>query len=646
MIWTQEIRDYFFGTTVDADLSEGVKETKEEKDIAFRERYCANRTLRVIEAGNVELSQVRKALRFLSERVPSGRHTSPGWNVPPRELPLVSIGYPILQIRAQRPTVVLQDTCIGLYAKDGQLFLWTDTKSLNEFCQLSDGYRAFKAEWSGWHANKSLQSVPFTLHNNDELGSITNSKKNIHETFLQFIENKISSRRETPSYVRLMQILCSCREALGDPIEWEVIYPRLAAYFDEHPGDDDTEVLDPSDPSDPSDPTNPSDSSDQSDSIAPQKNSKTITNSKKTTSHDAINSENATVNDSPVDFGASRSMLEILRMVAIARVKTVLPKFDNQLLDKWILNTGSNSAHKDTAGLFFIYAASITNAGGIKPKFAQFGGLIRDAINSSYIVGNQLNAVPKDIQTLAQKCLPHLDHYALGGKFNEDVKTIAESGGGRILMCRLLTSVIAFAVWLQQNHAGTAKVLHKKLMTAPNIDAMTPVADMLRDLQTLPQMGVATAANFLKDSQATGLQALNLNPRSAANHLAGWFAKPDLHVARLMAYITGRANQPGINPQNMDLGTALALFYAEPDLTFSSNYDALLHSDGPALRVICDVHAWAHACNTSALEIDRILYLIGVRKTLVNGCLVQAPWYPKFVATVDEAISQGVLRKS
>ena len=183
-------------------------------------------------------------------------------------------------------------------------------------------------------------------------------------------------------------------------------------------------------------------------------------------------------------------------------------------------------------------------------------------------------------------------------------------------------------------------------MTAPGIDAMTPVANMLRDLQTLPQMGIATAANFLKDSQATGLQALNLNPRNAANHLAGWFAKPDLHVARLMAYITGRANQPGINPQNMDLGTALALFYAEPDLTFSSNYDALLHSDGPALRVICDVHAWAHACNTSALEIDRILYLIGVRKTLVNGCLVQAPWYPKFVATVDEAISQGVLRKS
>lgn len=649
MIWTQEARDYFFGTTVDTDLSEGVKETEEKKDTAFRDRYCSIRTARVIEAGNVELSQVRQALRFLSEKVPSGRHTSPGWDKPLSKKPLVAIGYAILQIRKPRPTVVLQDTCIGLYARGGQLFLWTDTKSLNEFCQLSDAYRAFKSEWRGWHAHKSLQSVPFNLHNQVELGSIPNSKKNILETFLQFIEKKISSRRETPSYVRLMQVLLSCREVLADPIEWEVIYPRLASYFDDHPRGDDTEVSDPSDPSDRTDltdPTNPTNPTNPINPIEPKKILELALRVKRPTGRNATNSENATVNDLPIDFGTSKSMLEILRMVAIARVKTVLPKFDNQLLDEWILNTGGNSAHKDTAGLFFIYAASITNAGGPKPKFEQFGGLIRDAIKKPHIVGNRLNSVPKDIQALAQDCLQHLDHYALGGKFNEDIKSIAESGGGRILMCRLLTSVIAFAVWLQHNHAGTAKELHKKLMTAPGINAMAPVGNMLRDLQTLPQIGVATAANFLKDSQATGLQALKLNPRSAANHLAGWFAKPDLHVARLMAYITGRANQPGINPQNMVLGTALALFYAEPDLTFSSNYEALLHSDGPAVRVICDVHAWARACNTSALEIDRILYLIGVRETLVDGCLVQAPWYPKFVVTVDKAIRQGVQRKS
>jgi hypothetical protein len=113
-----------------------------------------------------------------------------------------------------------------------------------------------------------------------------------------------------------------------------------------------------------------------------------------------------------------------------------------------------------------------------------------------------------------------------------------------------------------------------------------------------------------------------------------------------MAYITGRAPQPGQNPQHLKLGSALALFYSDADPAFSNNYSALQHNEAPDLRVICDIHAWANVCKTSALEIDRVLYLIGVRKTIVNACLVQAPWYSKFVATVDQAISRGVSRQS
>jgi hypothetical protein len=635
MIWTQEVREYFFGVKPVVEITCDDQETEMESDRAFNMRYCSARTQRAIIIGKLELKEARKALRFLSERIPSGRHTTPGWSLPTDELPLVSIGYAILQNRLRRPTIVLRDTCIGLCARNKQLFLWADTKSLDAFCQSSRAYCTFRSAWRDWRVNKSLQIIPLILTNQGELLDGTMSQINILDKFLEFIDNKISLRQQTQSYQQLMQTFVPCRQALGDPSEWQVIYPRLSSSFDEQLSEDDSEGVDTSVPAQQL----------ASQQLSPKQRRKRKLQSPIIKDSDSSSSKNLYVSDSPIDFGSSCSMLEILRRVAIARVRTVLPTFDDRQLDEWILDTGSNSSHEDTADLFFLYAASITNAGGIKPNHQQFGGLIGEAIKP-YVVANKLSSVPQDIQSLAKDCLPYLDRYSLGGQFNEDIKTIAQSGSGRILMCRLLASVNAFAQWLNRYYAGSAKVLHVKLMTAPTLDTITPVVTMLCDLTTLPQMGVATAANFLKDSQATGLQALKLGPRSAAAHLAGWFAKPDLHVARLMAYITGRAPQPGQNPQHLKLGSALALFYSEADPAFSNNYSALQHNDAPDLRVICDIHAWANACKTSALEIDRVLYLIGVRKTIVNACLVQAPWYSKFVATVDQAISRGVSRQS
>ena len=423
MVWTQEARDYFFGTNTETNLSSDATETELEKDRFFSERYCSARTQSAIENGSVETEQVRKALRFLTSIVQSGRHTTPGWSCPRDKLPLVSIGYPILQNRPHRPTVVLRDTCIGLYARNGQLFLWTDTKSLEEFCETSSVYRTFESDWNNWHSHKSLLKAPFTL-----------TSKDFVLRFLEFVESKLSERQKTEGYSQLIQILLPCREVLGDSTDWTVIYPRLSSFFDEQSGNDDPEdaILEL---------MNPSVSRNR---VAKQKSRKLPLKGYKTIARSALNDEQIQVDDSPIDFGNSKSMLEILRILAIARVRTVLPTFDNNQLDEWILNTGSNSAHNNTAGLFYLYAASITNAGGAKPKYEQFGRLVMDAIEH-YGDGN-LSNVPKDIKSFAEVCSHYLHKhkYSLGGKFNEDIDIIAKSGQGRILMCRLLLSVLAF----------------------------------------------------------------------------------------------------------------------------------------------------------------------------------------------------------
>ncbi len=59
-------------------------------------------------------------------------------------------------------------------------------------------------------------------------------------------------------------------------------------------------------------------------------------------------------------------MLDVLRDVAIARVRTVLPAFGREGLNRWVMETGYGlvpAPHADTADLLYVYAASVPNAG-------------------------------------------------------------------------------------------------------------------------------------------------------------------------------------------------------------------------------------------------------------------------------------------
>ena len=84
----------------------------------------------------------------------------------------------------------------------------------------------------------------------------------------------------------------------------------------------------------------------------------------------------------------------------------------------------------------------------------------------------------------------------------------------------------------------------------------------------------------------------------------------------------------------------------QPQSNFSGKYPSLVSGDARDMRVIADIHQWAVAVSTSPLEIDRILFLIGVQQTPIHGVMVRKPGYPKFVAAVDACLARGVPRKS
>ena len=628
MRWTDNIRSYTFGESQIGDPP-GNAQTECDSDLIFKANYCSWRTLEVIAQGRVQISTVRTIIRRLTELVPAGHHTTPGWSSAD---PLILIGKPLIQNREARPTVVMRGPRVGLFASDGNLYLWSSGDLLDAFTRFSSVRTVFREKWIPWNGHYYRYADALDISQLRTVCDKHSGQANSLVEYLGFVENRLSQLPDTPSYSRLIAALESCREELGHPINCEAIYPRLTEQIDGSPLTDITE----------------SDINVDGENGCDGPSTSSAANSASHTGESTSSEISQFSRVEPIPFESTDSMLRVLRRIALERVRTALPTFGDAELDNWIMSTGYGSAplsHQDAADLLYVYSASITNAGGAKPNFESFGGLIREAMRR-YIQQYIVTTTPDNIQTLANDCMPFLDLYPLGGRFNHDIRIIAAGGHGRTLMTGLLSSVVAFCKWLRNRYGGSASSLHVDLMNRTNEGSDGRALEILRSLKELPWVGIATAANFLKDSQASGLRSLNLSPRTSAQHLASWFAKPDLHVTRLMAYITGRIAQPSFNLGKLPLGAALLLFYRLGDPSFGGNNGAILPNDGPDVRVICDIYDWANTCNTSPLEIDRLLFLTGVRRTVVNGQVIAEPWYGNFVSTVDEAIRQGIRRKS
>jgi hypothetical protein len=608
MKWRNEERIELLGAKIDTDPASRVA-SEEERDCAFRARYCSERVRFRLCAARVSDRTARLVVDRLAEIAPEADHASPRWAVPEPMQPLIVVGRATLYERV-KPTALIRKPRFGLWASKGHLYIWADRETVKSHRNFSSK-AARDACWVDWNPETYRTKMPV-----DRDGCAAPGPDCVHPLyqgpvfeFLVHLAEKIAASPETDGARRLHAVLGVCRDRMDDPEDWTAIYPRLTeALLDSGPEGDEPVPQQCCPPPR----TGPAGSS-----ASPAEPDKT-----------------------------SNSMLDVVRAVAIARVRTALPGFDREGLNRWVMETGyapACSPHVAAADLLYVYAASVANAGGRKPNPDMFGALIRAAM-SPLCSGGRIMRVPS-LKDLALACRANLGH-DIGSSFAGDICAIADGGLGRPLMRGLLKSVIEFCEWLCEFHGGDAATLHAAL-TAHVESARVGIGfDVLRRLDRLSWVGIAVAANFVKDSQVPGLRARGLTPAQAAGCVAGWFAKPDLHVARMMGYITGRIPQPGCDLRRWKLGQVLAACYRDPSQNFCGMYDELIRGDGNDMKVIADVQEWAFATHTSPLEIDRILYLIGARKVVVDGIEVNANGYPEFVDAVDAAVKRGVRRKS
>ncbi|MDD2729555.1 hypothetical protein [Malikia sp.] len=601
MTWENAERKHFFDNF--NSLVEGQEAAADEW---FLTHYCSARMRAQLKESGVDTRIARHVIARIAEIVPAGDHSSPGWNG--TALPFLVVGRGRLQSRAKwrkrfpedipdrRMVMVISQPRFGLCIIEKQLYVWAAKADVREQ-GLPDKC------WTEWRSSDQLRyKIPVDLPNqNDGLHPL--SGKHPLVNFLQRIALKFEALDEIiPRVTTLTKI------DLDEPEGFSVIYPRL---LDEISGNGDGH-------------SNENALNQQPDIQTP------------------IAVPSVMRRPSSAD-----SMLQVLRDLAIARVRQVIDTFDQARLNKWIMSTGyagAKSPHQNTADLFHVYAASLTNAGGVKPNPEAFGEMIGRVIRQRLGDGNTLQAVP-DLPELAKQCRSLSQDLVLGGNFALDIAQIADnSPPHRPLMIGLLRSVLKFWEWLQEHHQGCAATMHQVFLTQTNVAPSQQVFDCLRDLDRLPWMGIATAANFVKDSQVPGLQTVCLSPAETAQHLAGWFVKPDLHVSRLMAYITGRYTTHDL--RGLKQSQALMTFLSDPRENFQGRYQNLLRADSLELQVVADVHEWAVAARTSPLEIDRLLFLIGVQETRVEGVSVSSPWYTHFMSEVDAALARSVSRKS
>jgi hypothetical protein len=353
-------------------------------------------------------------------------------------------------------------------------------------------------------------------------------------------------------------------------------------------------------------------------------------------------------------------MLAVLRAVLVARIRTQLPNFGQTELNKLILATGYPAARapeSDIADLVFVMAASITNAAGGRPDWKEFAPATVQAMRTGGALGAHSLTTPVTAHDLARwfdalrSSLPANGRSQRMDRFLNSAAKIAGSlQGNPVALDRyILMGVAGFCHWLQTHYEGDARALHDD-MTLAAAQAHDLVLRSMAALEQYPGIGVAVAANFLKDSQVPPLVALGV---SMANVEAGWSAKPDLHVLRFMAKLT-RDVPLHVGHKRQSLRVALRSFEQRPPVgaepgCFPNSYPFANGRRGE-YRAIEDIHHWADAVTTSALEIERVLYLIGATRVEVDSpsglVTINSAWYRHAEAAIDCALERGVHRMS
>lgn len=303
----------------------------------------------------------------------------------------------------------------------------------------------------------------------------------------------------------------------------------------------------------------------------------------------------------------------------------------------WVMSTGYSglSPHSNTVHLLQVYAGNLMNSGRRGPKPDVIVNLIGGAIQP-YVVNDKLTSF--SVNDLAVKCFEYARDSNLQFVQNpernatclEQLQSIATTVGvppelRKSTLAMVLDSVTEFGKLLTTRYRGEASGFHEGFRSI--VEDRTPnlyPKQRLEEISQLPLVGVAVGLNFLKDTQAASFAPTDVNQARQAftdirSHHAGWLVKPDMHVLRLMLWISGRANDASVDAGKLVHLKDGAKHYARhtpfwtaaPAYRLSENQPTLIHGEWNCIE---DLHYLAFQNQVAPLGLDRLLYLIGSGK--------------------------------
>ncbi len=315
---------------------------------------------------------------------------------------------------------------------------------------------------------------------------------------------------------------------------------------------------------------------------------------------------------------------------AALRLVTSDPRYAHHTsmdLHRYVLGTGyadSARPYADTRDLLYTYAANLRNAGGAGVNLHRFGDMVTGALAFA-ISGNRV--APLHLPDLARRCLdwldsPHGRPLVRGddGRYREQLLALSQGAWPQYPLQRLLGSVVGFIDLLDGAYGGSAEVYHQSFSTPEaRCEPGLAVVRRVTELMHLSGIGVATGMNFIKDSQMPRFATAAL--ADVASEPLTWFVKPDMHVLRMVLFISGRFGQTGLAAHQLahlpfeDAKTHYAGLAPARDW-FPALTGRPLHWGRPRGETglwscVADVHAWAVAEEVPPILIDRLCYLIG-----------------------------------
>lgn len=324
-----------------------------------------------------------------------------------------------------------------------------------------------------------------------------------------------------------------------------------------------------------------------------------------------------------------------VRAVALEILRTAVPTAQASDLDRIILSTGypwADNSFDSISDLIAVYAASLRNGGGPGPGYEAFSRMIKTSV-ADHITQNRL-IQPLQKASLAQACEAYQQQrqsmpLAIEGTVDYigDLHAIAQQTPlrPRALMPQLIESVVRFSEVLSRAFNGSAAEFHAAFNRAHvPADPAGFVLERFQSFAGIPKVGVALAMNFFKDSQVPALR--NQPLQHLLTNQIGWFIKPDIHVLRFMLKASGRAGEHGFvddeliymkeqNVRSAYVARPATAAWAQEPYTYCTLRP---RAEKAQWQCIEDVHRLARLQRIPALEIDRVLFMVGSGRFIGN----------------------------